>query len=118
MSISIPLQIGRMTDIDRDTLRLLRNFDIEWRCGSRLIYMMLSEGLPAAPIAGALTRVMVTYQQMCRDGVCDFNRLRAVLGEVLAALRENQSAPSEQQLLQWCAKANVPQTVREYLTHG
>jgi len=118
MSISIPLQIGRMTSIDKNTLQLLRNFDIEWRCGSHLIYTMLNQGLPADVIGSALGRVLLTYQQMCRAGTADFLRLSTVLGEVMKALRDNEVTVEEQQFIEWCTKVNVPVEVREQLIHG
>ena len=118
MSISVPLQIGRLTCIDKQSMNLLRNFDIEWRCGSHLIYTMLKQGLPADVIGAALARVLVTYQQMCRAGTADFLRLSTVLGAVMKALRESEVDLDDDQLIEWCIKVNVPEEIREQLIHG
>lgn len=118
MSTSIPLQISRLADLDRHTQRLLRNFSMEWRCGAQLILTMLKHGLPAEVIRTPLVSSLALYQQMCRDGVSDFQRLYAVLAALLGALREHQIDLSEAQLNEWCAKSNVPAQVTESLIHG
>ncbi|HHG4593420.1 TPA: hypothetical protein ACPWFJ_003586 [Pseudomonas aeruginosa] len=118
MSVSTPLEIQRRTKLDAESTKLLRTFDLEWRCGTRLIHMILEAGFPPQVVGQALVEVLVSYQKMCRDRTSDFIRLREVLGHVLAQLRTVSDLPSADQVRSWCDAANVPPLVREYLAHG
>lgn len=118
MSVSTPLEIQRRTKLDAESTKLLRTFDLEWRCGTRLIHMILEAGYPPQVVGQALVEVLVSYQKMCRERTSDFIRLREVLGHVLAQLRITNDQPTSEQVRSWCEAANVPPLVREHLVHG
>ncbi|WP_137887484.1 hypothetical protein [Pseudomonas sp. 2FE] len=118
MSISIPLQIQRMTGLEAPAMTCLRKFDLEWRCGTHFIYLMLLAGHKPELIAAALNDALASYQRMCRDGVNDFIRLRLVLGHVVKILTTSGDAPSTDNIEAWCESTNVPQLLREHLING
>lgn len=44
MTVSIPLEIQRLTGLDEASTTRLRTFDLEWRCGTQFIFKMLEAG--------------------------------------------------------------------------
>ncbi|MBG6289446.1 hypothetical protein N5C93_27520 [Pseudomonas nitroreducens] len=118
MSVSTPLEIQRRTQLDAESTKLLRTFDLEWRCGTRLITLMLEAGYPPLAIGHALREVLGQYQRMCIERSNDFSRLRTVLSHVLNHLRKSDAALPNEQVLQWCTLSNVPSIVTEQLIHG
>ena len=118
MTVSIPLEIQRLTGLDDRTTTRLRTFEREWRCGTQFIFTLLHAGHRADLVGVALTEVLGTYQRMCREGISDFVRLRVVLGHVLQTLGTGAGTPSAEQIGQWCRSANVPDSIRECLIHG
>lgn len=115
MSVSIPLQIIRMSGMAQEYSNQLRSLDIEWRCSTHLIHTMLANGLPADVIGNALKDALQSYQQLRRQGANDYIRLRVVLSHIFNALRLSGNLPEPQVLDAWCVKNNVPAPIREYL---
>lgn len=118
MTVSIPLEIQRLTGLDEASTTRLRTFDLEWRCGTQFIFKMLEAGHKPDVVGLALNDVLAAYQRMCREGISDFIRLRVVLGHILQILTSNDNAPSQDDVVLWCETTNVPQPIREYLING
>lgn len=118
MTVSIPLEIQRLTGLDEASTTRLRTFDLEWRCGTQFIFKMLEAGHKPEVIGPALIDVLVAYQRMCREGISDFVRLRVVLGHILQILTSNGNGPAPDDVVMWCETTNVPLPIRECLING
>ncbi|TXG98837.1 MAG: hypothetical protein E6R08_03630 [Nevskiaceae bacterium] len=118
MTVSIPLEIQRLTGLDDASTTRLRTFDLEWRCGTQFIFKMLEAGHKPDVIGAALIDVLEAYQRMCREGISDFIRLRVVLGHILQILTKSGNAPAVDDVSHWCETTNVPQPIREFLING
>lgn len=118
MTVSIPLEIQRLTGLDEASTTRLRTFDLEWRCGTQFIFKMLEAGHKPEVVGAALIDVLVSYQRMCREGVSDFIRLRVVLGHILQILTSFGNAPTADDVVRWCEITNVPPPIREFLING
>lgn len=118
MTVSIPLEIQRLTGLDDASTTRLRTFDLEWRCGTQFIFKMLEAGHKPDVIGLALIDVLASYQRMCREGISDFIRLRVVLGHILKILATSGNAPEPDAVVVWCESTNVPHPIREFLING
>lgn len=118
MSVSIPLEIQKLTGLDEVSTNRLRTFELEWRCGTRFIFKLLEAGHNPEVLGAALTDVLASYQRMCREGISDFIRLRVVLGHILKILITSGSGPAPDDVATWCEVTNVPEPIREYLING
>lgn len=120
MSTSIARNIQRLAGLDESATTLLRTFDLEWRCGSRFIKILLLAGYNPPTIGTALSEALQRYQRMCQLGVADYDRLKAVLSHLYLALERAGQRPGNELTARWGRHAYLPAEITEYLiqTHG
>ncbi len=75
MSITRIIEIQRSLQLDDKTMVILRNFDIDWNCGTRFILALIKSGVTGRPVANALSEALFEYKIMCQLGVSDYERL-------------------------------------------
>ena len=118
MSITRTLEIQRKLKLDETTMVTLRNFDVDWNCGTRFLLAMIKRGLNSSAMAEALSDVMFEYKILCQRGISDYERLYYVLLNLFGKMKEKgQEVPSETVAV-LCEEASIPTPITQELLNG
>lgn len=118
MSVTRTLEIQRYLDLDEQTMAILRNFDIDWNCGTRFILALVRSGITGKAVAESLSDALFDYKIMCQQGVSDYERLYYVLSQLFIKLKERGSAVPDDVVAGLCDVATIPTPIKEYLLNG
>jgi hypothetical protein len=118
MSVTRTLEIQRHLGLDEQTMVTLRNFDVDWNCGTRFILSMIKNVVTGKEVGEILTAVMFDYKLLCQQGVSDYERLYYVLSSLFQKLNEAGSPLQSEQVAQLCSDAAIPQQIKEQLLNG
>lgn len=118
MSVTRTLEIQRHLGLDEASMAILRNFDIDWNCGTRFLLAMVKKGLHGAAVSAALSDVLFEYKILCQQGVSDYERLYYVLSQMFSKLQEKGQPVSSEVVAGLCDEALVPVQIKEHLLNG
>ncbi|QCT95443.1 hypothetical protein FEV13_00395 (plasmid) [Stutzerimonas degradans] len=118
MSITRTIEIQRSLNLDEKSMVILRNFDIDWKCGTRFIVALINSGVSGVPLANALSEALFDYKIMCQLGVSDYERLYYVLDQLFAKLKNQGVSVPTETVSSLCQSALVPDQIREQLING
>lgn len=118
MSVTRTIEIQRNLQLDEKTMVILRNFDIDWNCGTRFIQGLIRSGITGQPVNKALTEALFDYKLMCQKGVGDYERLYHVLEQLFTKLNAQGVSVPIETVSSLCQKSLVPDQIREYLING
>ena len=118
MSVTRTLEIQRHLGLDESTMAILRNFDIDWNCGTRFILAMVKQGVTGSAVNEALTDSLFEYKILCQQGVSDYERLYYVLSQMFNKMQEKGQPVSQELLAGLCDEALIPHQIKEHLLNG
>jgi len=118
MSITRTIKIQRSLQLDDKTMVILRNFDIDWNCGTRFILALIKSGVTGRPVANALSEALFEYKIMCQLGVSDYERLYHLFYQLFAKLQSQGVSVTNDTISSLCQLAVVPDPIREQLING
>ncbi|MDX1296695.1 MAG: hypothetical protein R3260_00430 [Pseudomonas sp.] len=118
MSVTRTLEIQRYLALDEQTMAILRNFDIDWNCGTRFLLGLVKAGFANKDVAESLSDALFNYKILCQQGVSDYERLYYVLSQLFIQLKERGSAVPDDVVAGLCDVATIPTPIKEYLLNG
>ncbi|ELQ8316809.1 hypothetical protein R2571_005695 [Pseudomonas aeruginosa] len=118
MSLTRTLEIQRLLGLDEPTMVTLRNFDVDWSCGTRLILALIKNVVNGVEVSETLKSVMFDYKILCHQGISDYERLYYVLSSIFDRLHLSGKPLTTEQVSQLCTEASVPPQIMEQLLNG
>ncbi|EMN3633111.1 hypothetical protein R3Q56_004216 [Pseudomonas aeruginosa] len=118
MSVTRTLEIQRSLQLDEKTMVTLRNFDVDWNCGTRFLQAMIKKGFTGTVVAQALSDVLFEYKILTQRGVSDYERLYFVLLNLANKLKEKGQEVPRDTLALLCEEATIPTPIVEELLNG
>lgn len=118
MSVTRTLEIQRHLGLDEQTMVTLRNFDVDWSCGTRFILLMIKDVVTGKEVGQILSTVMFDYKLLCQQGVSDYERLYYVLSSLFQKLKEAGTPILSDQVVKLCNQAAIPPQIKEQLING
>lgn len=118
MSVTRTLEIQRHLNLDEQTMMTLRNFDIDWNCGTRFLLGLVKAGVAGKEVSESLSDVLFDYKILCQQGVSDYERLYYVLSQLFSKMKDRGAAVPSQLVEQLCDLATIPTPIKEHLLNG
>lgn len=118
MSVTRTLEIQRHLGLDEQTMVTLRNFDVDWNCGTRVILSMIKDTVTGKELGEIISSVMFDYKLLCQSGVSDYERLYYVLSSLFQKLNDAGLPLLSEQVAKLCTEAAVPPQIKEQLLNG
>jgi len=118
MSVTRTQEIQRHLNLDEQTMLTLRNFDIDWNCGTRFLLGMVKEGITGPAVADVLSEVLFNYKILCQQGISDYERLYFVLSQLFSKLTERGTEVPVSLVEKLCELATIPAPIKEHLLNG
>ncbi len=118
MSLTRTLEIQRLLGLDEPTMVTLRDFDVGWSCGTRLMLALIKNVANGVEVSETLKSVMFDYKILCHQGISDYERLYDVLSSIFDRLHLSGKPLTTEQVSQLCTEASVPPQIMEQLLNG
>lgn len=118
MSVTRTQEIQRHLNLDDQTMLTLRNFDIDWNCGTRFLLGMVKEGFTGQAMSESLSEVLFSYKILCQQGISDYERLYFVLSQLFSKLNERGTETPMKLVEKLCEAATIPTPIKEHLLNG